>query len=110
MTRQSPDNPFQGIEAFDWDDGNADKNWRRHRVTQAEYEQVLLGRPLVVTADARHSLAEPRHIALGRTAAGQLLMVAFTIRGQRLRVISARPMSRREKVIYGKAQVSSTQA
>mgnify|MGYP001094666913 CR=1 FL=1 len=74
-------------------------------MTQAECEQVLLGRPLVVRADLGHSSAEPRQIALGRTTTGRLLMVVFTIRGQRLRVISARPMSRRERAVYGKAQV-----
>ncbi len=100
------DPPFRGIESFEWDDGNSHKNWGRHRVSQAECEQVLLGRPLVVGPDARHSVAELRHIALGQTATGRLLMVAFTIRGQRLRVVSARPMSRRERDIYGKAQVS----
>lgn len=79
-------------------------------MTQAECEQLLLGRPLVVRPDARHSVAEPRHLALGQTAAGRLLMVAFTIRGQRLRVISARPMSRRESNLYAKAQVSRESA
>lgn len=95
-----------GIDGFEWNAGNARKNWRRHRVTQAECEQVLLGRPLVVVPDTRHSAVETRQIALGTTAAGRLLMVAFTIRGTRLRVISARPMSRRERTIYAKAQAN----
>lgn len=106
MTPAEPNPPFGGIESFEWDDGNSHKNWARHRVTQTECEQVLLGRPLVVRPDASHSAAELRHMALGQTAAGRLLMVAFTIRGQRLRVISARPMSRRERESYAKAQIS----
>jgi hypothetical protein len=106
MTSSTGDLSVPGIEGFEWDAGNADKNWRRHRVTQAECEQVLLGRPLVVVSDAHHSAAETRQIALGTTAAGRLLMVAFTIRGRRLRVISARPMSRRERIIHAKAQAS----
>jgi uncharacterized DUF497 family protein len=32
---------------FDWDGGNAEKNWLRHRVSQAECEQVFFNRPLV---------------------------------------------------------------
>jgi hypothetical protein len=106
MCPPSPERPFTGIKTFEWDAGNAHKNWRRHRVTQAECEQVLLGRPLVVRPDTRHSDGEQRHFALGQTAAGRRLMVVFTIRGERLRVISARPMSRRERGFYGKAQVS----
>jgi uncharacterized protein len=104
MERYSPGGALRGIEGFEWDPGNAHKNWRRHRVTQSECEQVLLGHPLVVGPDTRHSTVETRQIALGQTATGRLLMVAFTVRGQRLRVISARPMSRRERGIYAKAK------
>ena len=89
---------------FDWDAGNATKNWRRHRVTQTECEQVLLSAFALVTPDLRHSERENRFAALGRTDAGRDLLVVFTIRGSLLRVISARQMSRRERVIYAKAQ------
>ena len=92
---------FPNIEGFEWDDGNESKNWTRHRVTQTEAEQVFLNRPLVVAAAP--FLPEPRQFAFGRTDAGRLLTVVFTTRGSRLRVISVRPMSRRERRGYGKA-------
>ena len=38
-----PDVP--DVIGFQWDDGNADKNWKRHRVTQAEAEQVFFNKP-----------------------------------------------------------------
>jgi uncharacterized DUF497 family protein len=56
-----------GSEAteFEWDDGNADKNWLRHRVSQAECEQIFFNQPLVTAEDSLHSYDEFRHYALG---------------------------------------------
>ena len=101
------DEVFSGVEGFEWDAGNSAKNWRRHQVRQAEAEQTLLNRPLVVAADLKHSQKEPRFIALGQTEAGRNLAVVFTIRGKRVRVISARPMSKAERKTYGQAQAKS---
>ena len=89
---------------FQWDDGNATKNWSRHEVTQAECEQVFFSAPLVLASDPDHSGAEERFFALGQTDAGRLLLVVFTLRGALVRVISARPMSRREREVYSDAQ------
>jgi len=89
------------ILGFQWDEGNASKNWSRHRVSQTEAEQVFLNRPLVV-AEAPFRV-EPRRFAFGHTDAGRLLTVVFTIRGSWVRVISVRPMSRRERRGYGQA-------
>lgn len=88
---------------FEWDEGNAEKNWDLHRVTRGECEQVFFNRPLVVAPDAKHSQGEPRYAALGTTDAGRRLTVVFTMRGSLLRVISARDMSRRERGIHEKA-------
>mgnify|MGYP001252619058 CR=1 FL=1 len=87
---------FPDIEGFQWDKGNSSKNWRRHRISQSEAEPVFLNRPVVVAGDPVHSASGARHFAFGRTDGGRLVTVAFTIRGSFLRVISARPMSRRE--------------
>jgi uncharacterized DUF497 family protein len=93
---------FPAIEGFQWDEGNASKNWTRHQVSQTEAEQVFINRPIVVTA-ATAADAEPRHFALGRTNAGRQLAIVFILRGSLLRVISARPMSRPERRTYGQA-------
>ena len=85
---------------FEWDAGNADKNWERHQVTQGECEQLFFQRPLLVARDTAHSRREARYAALGQTAAGRRLTVVFTIRGALIRVISARDMSRRERRLY----------
>lgn len=92
-----------GLEGFEWDEGNSSKNWLRHEIQQVEAEQALLNTPLVLDATSRHAAAEPRYIALGQTDAGRLLTVVFTVRGSRVRVISARAMSKQERKVYGEA-------
>ena len=98
-----PPELFLHVSGFEWDAGNSDKNWRRHGVSQGEAEQVFFNRPIGVASDPKHSGPELRYFALGRTDAGRRLLVVFTLRGSLLRVISARPMSRSEGRIYGKA-------
>jgi uncharacterized DUF497 family protein len=95
---------FDRLEGFQWDSGNERKSLERHDVSQAEAEQVFLSGPLVVSDDA-HSQSELRLHALGSTNEGRLLHVTFTLRagGTLVRVISARPMSRKERRIYGQA-------
>ena len=95
---------FPGITGFNWDEGNSAKTWRRHGVTQAEAEQVFLNRPLVVGDAPKHTTKETRQFVLGRTDQGKDLTVVFTFRGSLVRVISARPMSRRERRIYAQSQ------
>lgn len=99
---------FPQVTGFEWDEGNSEKNWRRHGVTQADAEQVFLNRPLIVAGSPKHSSGEVRYFALGHSDVGRLLAVVFALRGSLLRVISARPMSRRERRIYAKAQATQT--
>jgi uncharacterized DUF497 family protein len=86
---------------FDWDDGNTDKNWIKHRVTPSECEQFFFNQPLVVNGDPEHSSDEERSYALGRTNRNRFLFVAFTVRRNLIRVISARDMSRKERKVHG---------
>lgn len=90
------------IVGFDWDEGNSRKSSDKHDVSQSEAEQVFFNEPLVVASDLRHSLAERRLHALGRTNDRRLLQVTFTLRGDDslIRVISARDMSRKERMLY----------
>lgn len=88
------------FEGFDWSGGNAEKNWKRHHVTPLEAEQMFFNAPLLAGTDAAHSGKEKRFYALGQTDEGRELFVAFTMRGQRLRVVSVRDMSRKERKVY----------
>lgn len=87
-------------EGFEWNDGNINKNWLKHKVSPAECEQVFFNRPLVIQDDKKHSEAEKRFYAIGRTDSKRNLFIAFTIRNKRIRVISARDMSRKEREVY----------
>lgn len=93
---------FARIAGFDWDEGNARKSEDRHGVSQAEAEQAFLNEPLIVTVDERRSACAPHFHALGRTDAGRVLHLTFALRvdGTRLRAISARDMSRKERERY----------
>ena len=92
------------VIGFEWDGGNARKN-ERHEVSMAEAEQVFFNSPLLVLPDPKHSAAEPRFHALGRSNEGRRLHLSFTLRDseQLIRVISARDMHRKERVIYEEA-------
>jgi uncharacterized DUF497 family protein len=93
------------IAGFDWDDGNSRKSADKHDVSQAEAESVFFNDPLIVVGDAKHSEAEPRLNALGKTAQNRLLHITFTLRqnGTMIRVISARDMHRNERKAYAQA-------
>ncbi len=99
-------NVLAQVVRFDWDDGNQRKSHAKHGVTQPEAEQVFFNEPLFVLVDQKHSEQEPRWHALGRTDQGRTLHLTFTLRGadKALRVISARDMHRKERIIYEQVQ------
>jgi uncharacterized DUF497 family protein len=90
------------VFGFDWDGGNQGK-CLKHGVSQAEIEQAMRNDPRVAP-DPVHSLTEQRFIAVGRTATGRYVFVAFCWRGGRIRPISARFMHAREIARYEDAQ------
>lgn len=87
-------------EGFDWDEGNRDKNWYLHQVSDIECEEAFFNQPLIIAADVKHSSQEKRYYGLGRTNQDRWLFIAFTIRRQLIRVISARDMTYRETRHY----------
>ncbi|MEF3365812.1 BrnT family toxin [Methylocystis sp. 9N] len=93
---------FEQIVGFEWDQGNARKSFDKHGVSQGEAEQIFGNDPLIVTDDLAHNQSEPRYHALGRTDGARLLHATFTLRanGTRIRIISARDMSRKERQRY----------
>ena len=92
------------VVGFDWDSGNARKSADKHGVTQSEAEQAFFNQPLLILEDDRHSFAEARFHALGRTDEERRLQITFTLRRQAtlIRVISARAMSAGERLAYEK--------
>lgn len=85
---------------FEWNTGNIDKNLIGHNVTDRETEEVFGDRDLLLSEDTKHSQREFRLHALGLTQQRRLLFLSFTIRGDKLRIISARNANRKERKIY----------
>lgn len=101
---RDPQDALDQCSGFDWDEGNSEKNWVAHGVACGEAEEVFFNVPLVLAADTEHSKVEVRYYGLGVTNAGRPLFVVSTIRGDLIRVISARDMSRRERRRYEQAR------
>ena len=91
------------IAGFEWDEDNREKNWKKHQVLASECEEVFFNLPLLLESDLAHSQKEPRYYVLGHTIAGRRLFIAFTVREDMVRVISARDMSKKERKIYEQA-------
>ena len=91
---------LENCEGFEWNDGNSNKNWHLHRVTDGECEEIFLNVPIIIIFDKRQRSSEPLYIALGRTDADRRLFAAFVVRNKLIRVISARDMTRSDERRY----------
>lgn len=91
---------FGQLDGFEWDDGNRDKNRMKHKVSNGECEEIFFNQPLIILDDHKHSRSEQRFAAYGLSDTGRRLHVVFTLRGKKIRVISARDMHRKERRFY----------
>ena len=83
--------------AFDWDAANT-AHVARHGVRPDEAEQVLSGASLPLEAEERSG--EERHAELGETASGRVLVVVWTRRRRRIRVVTAFPANRKWRALW----------
>ena len=92
---------LRNLEGFEWDKGNLHKSLIKHKVSVLESEEVFANKPLIILPDTSHSKnQEKRFHAFGKTSSARLILVSFTIRSKKIRVISARPMSAKERNFY----------
>jgi uncharacterized protein len=85
---------------FEWDPDKAAGNLAKHGVSFQEAASVF-GDPLAITYyDPDHSDHEDRYLTFGHSAGGRLLVISHTDRGEGTRIISVRPMTRRERQKY----------
>lgn len=91
----------EGLE-FEWDKGNIDKNWTKHKVKNKEAEEVFQDTNIIISEDPKHSTIEERWLVLGKTKKNNKLAIIFTKRGKNIRIISARRMNRKERWLYEK--------
>ena len=88
---------------LDWDADKARANASKHQVTFEEAATVFRD-PLELTIpDPDHSIGEDRYVSVGTSAAGRLLVVGYTERGSKIRVIFARRATMREQHDYEEA-------
>jgi uncharacterized DUF497 family protein len=84
---------------FEWDEGNKYKNEEKHKVSNKESEDIFKDNP-IFTLDQRHSVKEERWGVLGETSEKRKLFIAFTIRNNKIRIISARDADKAERKWY----------
>jgi uncharacterized DUF497 family protein len=85
---------------FEWDLRKARLNLAKHGVGFEE-ASTIFGDPLSLTiVDPEHSQTEERYVTMGTAFNGKLLVVVHTDRGDNIRIISARRVSRRERKLY----------
>lgn len=86
---------------FEWDQWNIQKNELKHGVSRLESESVFYDEHFVIFNDLKHSTkSETRWIGYGQSFLKRVLMLAFTIRNEKVRIISSRPASKRERNTY----------
>ena len=91
---------FEKIEGFDWDSGNIEKNLIKHGIGCQEAEEIFLDTNSLHTEDKKHSSKEERLIRIGKSFLGKVLIVIYTIRNNRIRIISVRDTNKNEMRKY----------
>ena len=85
---------------FEWDPTKAAANEQKHEVTFEEAAEVFADDHSSTVPDPDHSIDEDRYVIFGKTRSGRFLVVAFTERDAKIRIINARPMTLRERRAY----------
>lgn len=85
---------------FEWDDRKAATNLKKHGVSFHEAGTVFGDAMALTFHDPDHSGTEQRFITFGLSQSNRLLAVAYTDRGRKIRIISARLMTKHERKIY----------
>src|SRR5438128_8471994 len=83
------------VVSFEWDKGNEQKNWLKHKVTA---EEAFDDEKRLILEDTKHSEQEARYILFGKTDKGRMLFIIYTLRNEnkKVRIISARDVNRKE--------------
>jgi uncharacterized protein len=89
---------------FEWDLQKAKSNLRKHNVSLQEASTVFKDALATIYQDPDHSVTERRYLTIGTSAKGRLLHIAFADRGERIRIINARPVTSKERELYEKEE------
>jgi uncharacterized DUF497 family protein len=91
------------ITGFEWDEASRKSNWQRYHIEEGECHDVFFNLPLFVQTDLENIPVKRRSYILGQTLSGRKLFIAFTIHKDKIRIITARDMSKREQLLYDQA-------
>lgn len=98
---------MENASGFEWDSSNLNKNYLKHSVSYLEAEHVFADKRTDYYEDTKHSENEQRFLALGVSGKNRKLAVIFTVRDDKIRVISARDQSKKERKYYEKNKDTS---
>lgn len=85
---------------FEWDQAKAKDNAAKHRVSFDEARTAFDDPLLVTLPDEGHSAEEDRFLSVGTSARGRVLVIVHTDREGRIRIISSRKATPRERRFY----------
>lgn len=92
---------------FEWDKGNSEKSYKKHGILNEETESVFFDEKSLLADDLKHSKFEDRFQIVGKSAMESLLTVFFTIRKDKIRIISARSVNRKERNLYENKKIKT---
>jgi len=92
---------IKGAFEFEWDKGNIEKP-KKHGLTLEEVEEAFFDNNKIIFRDWKHSIIEQRVTLLGKTKREKLLNIIYTIRKNKIRVITARTVNKKEVLLYEK--------
>ncbi len=85
---------------FEWNDAKAAVNLRKHKVGFDEAQSVFIDELSITLSDVEHSQAEEHLVIIGKSSKRRLLVIVYTERGRKIRLISARKATRLERRQY----------
>lgn len=81
---------------FEWNENKANENYRDHRVSFVEGATIFADPFSITIDDPDHSVDEQRYIGIGTSEKGRVLVVSYTERSGKIRIISCRKATRSE--------------
>lgn len=97
---------FVNLEGFEWNKGNLD-HIEKHKIGYEDCEEIFNNKPFLVREDKKHSQLEDRFEVLGKTNAGKKIFLIYTTRKEKIRVISARGQSKKERRFYEQVETNT---
>ena len=88
------------MPVFEWDEKKEKSNYRKHGISFTEGESVFYDFYSLTIPDPDHSLAEQRFIDIGTSNKNRVLVVVYTERENRIRIISVRQATKAERQMY----------